>query len=334
VSFSVLERVKLAEKILAAGVRDSDPTTQWYESTNPELLVVLSDRVWTQGGLVRQYPAANLTVARANAAGPLAGVVQDYSQPVDSVRLTPDVAVNNTFIALTTYGDYSSARLDQWVQPQVVPQTSGLPSFGYSVRLYDGDPNAGGTEVLTTDGTTGTGINKSVGWIWSYTNGVLMLADDFAVADPWILGFRYIGDTVDDIVSTLKLSSDQCFWASSEGNFDLLDGQVEIGGSRLHGCGSSGYGSGLEDRGPDTCEIRGGSPCCLEWRLHLFKQRCRGGFLDSYPGSRESSYGSGGPPGCRWSDLEAKCDLRTRIRVQKTIRKENKWRTNLIISRS
>jgi hypothetical protein len=206
VSFSVLERVKLAEKILAAGVRDSDPTTQWYESTNPELLVVLSDRVWTQGGLVRQYPAANLTVARANAAGPLAGVVQDYSQPVDSVRLTPDVAVNNTFIALTTYGDYSSARLDQWVQPQVVPQTSGLPSFGYSVRLYDGDPNAGGTEVLTTDGTTGTGINKSVGWIWSYTNGVLMLADDFAVADPWILGFRYIGDTVDDIVSTLKLS--------------------------------------------------------------------------------------------------------------------------------
>lgn len=199
-SFTEIERIKLAEKVIAAGVRDSDPTTQWYESVNPETRTGLAEDIWLQGPLLKANPAADLATAQANAAGPLAGVIQDLSLPASAIRLTPDLAVNNTYIAYSVYGNYASQRLGSWVQPQLIPQASGEPSFGYSIRLFDGDPNAGGFEILTTDGSTGTGVNKSVGWFWDYSSGVLLLADDFVVSDPWVLGFRYIGSTAASIV--------------------------------------------------------------------------------------------------------------------------------------
>lgn len=194
-SFGQLERIVAAAKNLQGGVIDSDPTAQWYESSRSFSFSLPGRRVWTQEALLYANPAANQAEAQANCAGPLSGVVQDFSLPVDAIRLSPIIGVNNTYIALSIYGDFSSTWLDNWLKPQFVPQLSGLPSFGYTTRLYDGDPNAGGVEVMTTDGTTGTGINKSVAWIWNYDNGMLLLADDFAVADPWILGFRYIGTT-------------------------------------------------------------------------------------------------------------------------------------------
>jgi len=119
------------------------------------------------------------------------------SQVTSAVRLTPLPSVNNTFVALQVYGDFTSPWLDNWLKPAFVPQPSGQPSFGYALRLFNGDPNAGGVEVLTTDGTTGTGQLKSVGWVFNYDNGMLLLAADFAalVPDPWVIGFRYIGET-------------------------------------------------------------------------------------------------------------------------------------------
>jgi len=194
-SFTNQERINAVAKALLGNVLDADASAQWYESTLPFGFSLDSRQVWTQADVVKASPAANLAAAQAACAGPLAGIVEDRSLVTSAVRLSPVPGVSNTYVALATYGDWTSQRLINWLKPQFVPQVNGQPSFGYAMRLYNGDPGAGGTEVLTTDGGTGTGVNKSVGWIFNYDNGILLLASDFAVANPYIVGFRYIGTT-------------------------------------------------------------------------------------------------------------------------------------------
>ena len=199
-SFTTQERINAVAKALLGGVLDADPGTQWYESTMPFGFVLNSTMVWTQGTVVKGAPAANLAIAQAFCAagtGALDGIVQDHSTPATAIRLTAMPGVSNTYVALATYGDFSSAYMDNWLKPQFVPQTNGQPSFGYAMRLFNGDPNAGGVEIGTTDGTTGVGPLKSVGWVWNYDNGLLLLASDFAalVPDPYIMAFRYVGTT-------------------------------------------------------------------------------------------------------------------------------------------
>ena len=112
----------------------------------------------------------------------------------------------STYATYTTPGDTTSAQLRNWLMPQLVPQGSGAPSNGYAIQLYNGDPNAGGVLVTTTEGQTGTGANKTVGWTFNYANGLLLISADFyaqtgivaAAFSPWIVGFRYIGKTAGD----------------------------------------------------------------------------------------------------------------------------------------
>lgn len=204
--FSELERIIIAAKALAAGVKDADPRSAHYESVNANSFIVTADKVWVQSEFLRQYPAANVTVARTLASGTLSGIVEDLSQPANAVQLTAIPGINNTYVALQTPGDFSSGVLDNWILPQLVPQTNGLPSFGYAIRLYDGDPNSGGTEVLTTDGTTGTGVNKTVAWIFDYATGILLLSDtsNLFSDDPYVNGFVYTGLTVSDLPTTVS----------------------------------------------------------------------------------------------------------------------------------
>lgn len=204
--FTTTERINLFTKALAAGVIDANSVAVWYETFFPFNFILDSALVWTDLSTVRANPAANLAAAQANAAGPLAGIVDDLSAPVDAIRLTNKAGANNsTFVAYSTYGDTSSPILNNWLLPQLVPQASGTPSIGYAIRLYNGDPNGGGTEVTASAGTTGTGVNKTVGWIYNYANGLLFVSDDFytetgiteGTFDPYILGFRYIGATAE-----------------------------------------------------------------------------------------------------------------------------------------
>jgi len=201
--FSNQERINLNSKVLQADVMDALSSAVWFESRLFAGKVIDSRQTWTEFATLETLPAGSLVAAQANAAANPT-LIQDLSFPASAVRLTEVTATNNsTYVALSTFGDFSSGRFKNWLQPQQVPQASGAASNGYSIRLFNGDPNAGGTEVFTTDGQTGVGVNKSPGWVWNYSNGILLIADDFyaqtginaATFDPYVLGFRYIGPT-------------------------------------------------------------------------------------------------------------------------------------------
>jgi len=199
-SYSQLERVVLAAKALAGGVLDSDGRLQWYEAATPFSFVLPGSLVWTQETELKACPASNLAQAQTYCTGPLTGIVEDRS--LTALRLTPVPGVNNTWVALETYGDFTTW-IQGWIKPAFIPRTNGLPSTGYAARLFEGDPAVTGTEVLTTEGTTGTGINKSVGWVFNYDLGMLMVAEDFnGFTDPYVRGFVYIGTTASSAQST------------------------------------------------------------------------------------------------------------------------------------
>jgi hypothetical protein len=207
--FSNQERINLNSKILAASVVDASESSQWYESRLLNEFTVGGDRVLTQLNEVRQFPATTLADARSYTSAYLTGVVEDLSQNANAVRLTAVPGAVGTYIALETYGDFSSDRLVNWIQPQAVPTLTGAASTGYAVALYNGQPGSGGVLVATTAGTTGSGSTKTVGWIFNYSNGLLLLSADYrtSITDPWILGFRYIGATANDGYSSGSLNA-------------------------------------------------------------------------------------------------------------------------------
>ena len=200
--FSNQERINFNSKALAAAVVDANPVAQWYETRNPFAFMLSGSKILLQ--LSSIPAAANLATARTNASNNPT-LLSDLSQNSDAVRLTAVAGTNNsTYIAYSTYNDSTSAILDNWMQPQLVPQSSGAASIGYAIQLYDGNPSSGGSLVSTTDGTSGTGQNKSVGWVFNYAGGLLFLSDDFkgSVSDPYIVGFRYVGTTANSLTSS------------------------------------------------------------------------------------------------------------------------------------
>ncbi len=204
--FSNQERINFNSKILAASVADANPVAQWYETRNPFSFMLSGDKVLLQLALIPI--AANVATARSNASSNPT-LLQDLSQNSDAVRLTPVGGTNNsTYIAYNTYNNAGSGILDNWMQPQLVLQSSGAASIGYAIQLYDGDPSSGGTLVSTTAGQTGTGQNKTVGWIFNYSGGLLFLSEDFkaSVSNPYIVGFRYIGTTANSLSAASNVS--------------------------------------------------------------------------------------------------------------------------------
>jgi hypothetical protein len=245
--FTNQERTNIAAKALQAGVIDGNSESVWYETFFPFTFVVSSEQVWTELETLRDLPAANLAAAQANAvASPT--ILQDLSANVDSTRLTLLAGSNfSTYIAYETYGDPTTAQLKNWVLPQLIPRASGAPSNGYSVQLYDGDPNDGGVMVTTTEGTTGLGADKTVGWVWNYANGLLLVSSDFfdetgisaANFDPYVLGFRYIGKTAGD--------------SSSESEYVVLTPDADLPNARTL---AAGDGLEIADNGAgETVEI-------------------------------------------------------------------------------
>jgi len=199
-SFSTQQKINMFTKALVAGVIDGESISAWYESFFPFTFIMDSAQVWLQLDLLKQYPATTLVQAQTNAAGDLSGVVEDRS--TSPLRLTQMFGSNGTtYVAHTTYDDRTSVVLKNWLLPQLIPTSTGSPSSGYGILLYDGDPNAGGTLISTTTGQTGSGETASQAWIWNYANGLLFVAPDFTITDPYIVGFRYVGKTVTDLAT-------------------------------------------------------------------------------------------------------------------------------------
>jgi len=210
--YSALERTKIAEKFLQTGTFDSDPRTQGYESTNLAELSLYGSKIWLQEELLRNNPAPNIATANSLTAsgGNLDGVVANYTG-AEARKLTALPGIDFTWVVLDDPDNPNfQNRLKNWIQPTMIPQSNGLPSFGFATRLYDGDPNSGGTEILTSDGQTGIGLNAASAWFFQPAGGVLGISDDFYsetgidsnTFEPWIEGFQYIGRTALDSITT------------------------------------------------------------------------------------------------------------------------------------
>jgi hypothetical protein len=149
---------------------------------------------------LQALPAPNLATAQANALANQ-NLISDLSAPANAIQLSVVTGTNKT-----TW----NSGLKNWLLPQLVPQGNGSPSNGYAIQLYNGDPNAGGVLITTTAGTTGAGVNKTVGWIWNYALGLLLLSGDFFTEtginsntfNPYVVGFRYVGQTATSTNST------------------------------------------------------------------------------------------------------------------------------------
>jgi len=180
--------------INGTGNRDTAPDNlTWYEETATNDVIIKPSQVW--GDFSSIPPAVNQAAAQTNALT-YPSLIQDYTLVGTAIHMTPNLS-GKAFYATSTYGDLTT-RLRNWIMPQLVPRTDapfvGFPSIGYMVRIFNGDPDLGGsTEILTSQDQVG-GI---VGWFFTFGAGMMITSSTFsAIADPtdvWCQGFRYIG---------------------------------------------------------------------------------------------------------------------------------------------
>ena len=204
--FLTQETVNIDRKI-SAGVIDANSTGQWYDAQVANIPSVFNKNVLTQFDSIPQ--ASTVAIARTNAtANPT--LISDLSQNASAIRLVVITGSNNsTYLATSTYtaGQYGEAlRLRNWIHPTRVPLSSGAPSVGYAIRVFQGNPASGGVEITTTSGLTLTGTAATPAWIFNYDQGILLISDDYkaTLTNPYILGFRYIGKTLTETLASLS----------------------------------------------------------------------------------------------------------------------------------
>jgi len=176
--FSAAERLAIAEKLAyqQTGTANAPGGEKyWYNEANswqpafrnPEIAV-----------------AADTATADANALANPAYIEKR------KVRLTLDTTSNNrSWMARVNYGVQTSNIITNWIQPSLYP-VAGSISAGYGVRLYNGDPDSGGTPVSTT---FNSGPSGEPSWTWFYNSGIFVCSTDesatFASMDLWIVAY-------------------------------------------------------------------------------------------------------------------------------------------------
>jgi len=187
--------------ILGTGNRSTAPDNlTYYEEQTTNSVSIHPRSVLLEIDLIP--PARNQTDAHNNAiTNPT--LIQEFAT-TNAIHLTPSPN-QKAFFATATYGDLTS-RLYNFIMPQFTPRVDagsvGMPSIGYTIRLYQGDPNAGGVEIPTTIDQ----IGGDVGWFTMYGAGAIVVASSFSgISDPtdlWITGYQYIGKTAGDTVTS------------------------------------------------------------------------------------------------------------------------------------
>ena len=150
---------------------------QPFAEAIPSPLIIANGALWNESSSIPATPPGSDT-----------NQVKVYLAGSSGLRMTADATSSGqrAYIAYTTYGNTSSARLTNWIDTQ----------FGasYLIKVYKGDPNSGGVALSAA----GSGAND--GWFFDYSAGVLNFNDTSVpsgVTDTniYIVGYRYIGQT-------------------------------------------------------------------------------------------------------------------------------------------
>lgn len=153
--------------LMSAG--HTSPTKKFFEEAIQNRTVILpGSLVWNEDNLIPGTPPVGST-------GQIE-VVADLTLTLD-----PTVPDNKVFVAATTPGDFSSARLADWI-PVLYGQ-------GYQVKIYEDDGIGGlGNQIFTAD---------PIDWIF-FDYGVLVCLNDPVAAGKQlplhVVGCRYIGN--------------------------------------------------------------------------------------------------------------------------------------------
>jgi len=190
-AFSNTEKINNSDKLplQIVGTANDVPGTLWsYNEAHGLSFITDPAKIWTE---FSNIPGASTpAIADANVAA------NPTLLEKRSVHLSPEPTSNNrAWTAREVYADLNTPIYGSWVQPSLI-RDGGSPSPGYSIRLFDGDPGAGGTELPTT---YLSGAGGAPSWQWNYSMGVLVVSTDqsaaYAALDLWVEGYRYIGPT-------------------------------------------------------------------------------------------------------------------------------------------
>ena len=190
---------RLTFKVQAANVIDANTNLFWYESSLENSPKITPNRILSQYSTIVANPPTSISDLQTNLIpGALSGIVEDLTgtdaSPIYTQLTQAKQNNNTTWVAYTTPGDRSSARLLNWINPSSVPQPNGNQSSAYGVQLYKQVSGAYIPIQATANQTT------EVAWVWNYDQGLLLLAPDLIAAlgsfsGLFIRAYRYIGTT-------------------------------------------------------------------------------------------------------------------------------------------
>ena len=223
---------------------------QPFAEAIPSPLVVANSSLWNEADSIPATPPGADTTQ-----------VKVYLAATSGLRMTADSTSSGqrAYIAYSTYGNTSSARLTNWIDTQ----------FGasYLIKVYKGDPNSGGVALSAA----GSGAND--GWFFDYSAGVLNFNDSnvpSGVTDTniYIVGYRYIGQTGAPTAgistfSNLDLTVERNLDVGKQGgistfrhNVQLLDNdKLQFGDSQDLEIYHNGSNSGIDHKGTGSLFI-------------------------------------------------------------------------------
>jgi len=200
--------------VVGTGAISGTPKQPFAEAI-PSPLIIANGALWNESGSIPATPPGSDT-----------NQVKVYLAGSSGLRMTADSTSSGqrAYIAYTTYGNTSSARLTNWIDTQF--------GAGYLIKVYKGDPNSGGVALSAA----GSGAND--GWFFDYSAGVLNFNDTnvpSGVTDTniYIVGYRYIGQTGAPTSGISTFSYKDLFVERhlSVGGVSTFSGDAEFGGN-------------------------------------------------------------------------------------------------------
>ena len=193
-AFNVTEKLNNADKLvlqLTGTSNDGPGAKYWYNENYGWAPVIPPSKLWKD---FNSIPSAANVVEAENALTTHPTLVERRV-----VRLTLDPTSNNrAYVAHTIFENATTPVLSNFIQPALIRTPAGDASWGYNVRLYNGDPLSGGSELSAI-------FEANAGdpsWSFNYSAGILVCSTDkssifkslYDSGGLYIVGYRYIGE--------------------------------------------------------------------------------------------------------------------------------------------